>query len=464
MRWINALVCGALLAATGSVFSNDSAREIPQDYATGAQLETSASSPWYRVTLPPAVYQQVAWPDLRDVRVFNHQGDAVPFTLVAQKTPSVAPQTLPLRLFPLDESPIATQESERYSHESVVLRSKSGLEVHLNGEIVSTAGQSYLLTLPDEVTDDFSLAQLRLQWTTPQASWQGKASVYSSRDLHYWMQVQTNVPLMDLTRDNDRLKIDTIHAQLHLSPDNIHYLLIIVDTHNAAPALTAVSAIVQSAAPISERIVLGSKATRVAENEAIWHWARPQPFSELRIDLQNEGVLPVELAWRSSSSAPWQPLTKTVLYRLNGKISDDIALSGQLVEAIRVTAISAHLPETLPVVSGARDSYQLVFNPQGKSPFILAWGNQTAQKADIGLDMLIPEALRKTQDMYDLPEALVQESVTLGGDARLTATSQAERQSRWTTVLVWGALIFGVGVLLAMAWRIWREVKQGDAE
>jgi hypothetical protein len=57
--------------------------ESPQDYAWGRSLTTTASSPWYRVALPDDVYQQSVWPDLRDVRVFNHQGERVPFTLGA---------------------------------------------------------------------------------------------------------------------------------------------------------------------------------------------------------------------------------------------------------------------------------------------------------------------------------------------------------------------------------------------
>ena len=410
------------------------------------------------------MYQGTAWPDLRDVRVFNHAGETVPFTLVAQKTQPVTPQTVALRLFPLDMSPVPPREEGRRNGESFVLRSKTGIEIHLESDDVKTVGQSYLLMLPEEMEDSFSLEQLRLNWNTPTGNWQGKASVYVSRDLRYWRTVQEEAPLMELTRDNDRLKMDTIGTSLTLSANGNRYLLVILDSQSPALTINSVSAIAESREPESERIEIGAQEEKVSNDEAVWHWAQPQPLTSLRIDLDDEGVLPVTLSWRSAEKAPWQPLTKTVLYRLNGKRSEDIRLSGQLVEAVRMTTINARLPERMPALSGARDSYQLVFNTQGKGPYMLAWGNRAAQKADIGLDLLIPASLRKTQEIDSLPGAAPQEDVALGGEARLTATSAAEQQSQWKTVLVWGALILGVAVLALMAWRIWREVKKDGTQ
>ncbi|EMN3919526.1 DUF3999 domain-containing protein [Citrobacter farmeri] len=464
MKWMKAVLCSVLLGVAGTAVSSDDVTEPPMDYATGVMLETLGASPWYRVSLPQTVYQGTAWPDLRDVRVFNHAGETVPFTLVAQKTQPVTPQTVALRLFPLDMSPVPPREEGRRSGESFVLRSKTGIEIHLESDDVKTVGQSYLLMLPEEMEDSFSLEQLRLNWNTPTGNWQGKASVYVSRDLRYWRTVQEEAPLMELTRDNDRLKMDTIGTSLTLSANGNRYLLVILDSQSPALTINSVSAIAESREPESARIEIGAQEEKVSNDEAVWHWAQPQPLTSLRIDLDDEGVLPVALSWRSAEKAPWQPLTKTVLYRLNGKRSEDIRLSGQLVEAVRMTTINARLPERMPALSGARDSYQLVFNTQGKGPYMLAWGNRAAQKADIGLDLLIPASLRKTQEIDSLPGAVPQGDVALGGEARLTATSAAEQQSQWKTVLVWGALILGVAVLALMAWRIWREVKKDGTQ
>lgn len=262
-------------------------------------------------------------------------------------------------------------------------------------------GQSYLLTLPADKTDAFALAQLRLNWESLAANWQGKASLYSSRDLKYWRSVQEDAPLMDLTRDSDRLKMDTISADLTLSADGNRYLLLILDAQSKAPALNSVTALAERREPESTRIELDAQADRVSDEEAVWRWARPQPLTSLRISLAGEGVLPVELAWRSGENEPWQPLTKTVLYQLDGKRSDDIPLSGQTVEAVRMKTINARLSASLPAISGARDKYQLVFNTQGKG--LICWPGETGRrKRQMSPDMLIPPSLRKTQSVNDL--------------------------------------------------------------
>ncbi|SUX86991.1 Uncharacterised protein [Citrobacter koseri] len=48
---------------------------------------------------------------------------------------------------------------------------------------------------------------------------------------------------MDLTRDNDRLKMDTISASLTLSAEGRRYLLVILDSQSPPLTLNSVSAI-----------------------------------------------------------------------------------------------------------------------------------------------------------------------------------------------------------------------------
>ncbi|WP_336221018.1 DUF3999 domain-containing protein [Citrobacter amalonaticus] len=464
MKWMKAVFCSTLLTLTGPAFSNETQPESPQDYAYGLALDTTTPSQWYRVALPLAVYQQSTSPELHDVRVFNQMGDAVPFSLAVAARQQVAPETTPLRFFALDVSPVPAQRATDEDGDKILLRSKTGVEIVLEGEKAKSVGQHYLLTLPEGTDNAISVSQLQLKWNTPQGPWQGKASVWYSEDMKRWYAFREEMPLMDVSSGGDRLKLDRIDIGLTLSKDSIRYLLVVIDAKGASLPLTGVNAISAPAAQASEQIDLSGEGERLSATEAQWRWSRPQPLSSLTIQLDSDGVLPVEILWRGAEKDEWRPLKKTVLYQLEGKSSEPVSLSGEQVEAVKLSALNARLPETLPRVIGHRDRYDLVFNAQGKAPYLLAWGNGAATPASIALDMLIPADLRKIYDVTSLPDAGIQEAVKLGGDARLTATSVAEKESLTKTLLVWGVLSVGVLLLAGMAFRIWREVKKESGE
>ncbi|MFC3189647.1 DUF3999 domain-containing protein [Pseudocitrobacter faecalis] len=454
MKRIKAIVCSVLLM--GSFLAI--AAESPRDYATGMTLETSSSSPWYRVALPREVYQHSAWPDLRDVRVFNQQGERVPFTLMTNPTPPAVADSVALRLFPLAASPLASTDAS--APQTIRLKAANGVEINLQGDEAKSVGQSYLLTLPDSREASLRLTQLRLDWAASSANWQGKASVYASRDLSHWQRVQENAPLMDLSRDGDRLKLNTVAAELTLSPEGRRYLLLVLDPQTPVPALKSVMAVAQPQEPLTERIQLPAAAVKNTSTEAIWRWDRPQPLSTLSIMLMNEGVLPVDITWRSDEKSEWRPLAKSVLFNVNDQTQEAFPLSGNVVEAIRITTVDAHLPQTLPRVTGEREAKVLVFNAQGKGPYMLAWGNKAAENAALSLNQLIPESLTASKNVETLPWAQPLEAVKLGGEARLQAVSAGEQQKLWVALAVWAVLIVGVGALLIVAWRIWREVRR----
>jgi hypothetical protein len=459
MKWMKAVACTALLALSGPALCDEVPAESPRDYAFGRSLDTSAPSQWYRVMLPLAVYAQSTSPDLHDVRVFNQSGEPVPFSLIAATRPQASVQSTALRLFPLDASPLAPA-SDAGDSDKILLRSRNGVEIVLEGQKAAAAGQHYLLTLPEQASGELAISQLQLLWNTPQSSWQGTASVYYSEDLKRWYTLGEDMPLLDVASGQDRLKLDRIDTETVLSPDANRYLMVVLNAQSQGITLTGVNAISAAAQADPEEIGLEGEGEPLSASEAQWRWARPQPLHAVSISLNGEGVLPVEIAWRSSEKDAWHPLKKEVIYRLEGKTSGPVSLSGGLVQAVKITTLNARLPEYLPSVTGHRDRYDLVFNAQGKAPYVLAWGNGAAKPAKVEPDMLIPADLRKTYDMANLPQADVVDDVALGGEARLTATSAADRESRLNTLLVWGVLIAGVILLAGMAWRIWRETQR----
>jgi hypothetical protein len=371
----------------------------------------------------------------------------------------VVAQSTALRLFPLDASPLAAAPDAGESNK-ILLRSGNGVEIVLEGQKAAVAGQHYLLTLPEQATGEMAISQLQLLWNPPKTSWQGTASVYYSEDLKRWYTLREDMPLLDVVSGQDRLKLDRIDTDTVLSPDANRYLMVVLNTQSQGMTLTGVNAISAPAQMAPEAIDLEGEGEQLSTSEAQWHWAHPQPLSAVSFLLNGDGVLPVEIAWRSTEKDTWHPLKKEVLYRLEGKTSAPVSLNGERVQAVKITTLNARLPEYLPNVIGHRDRVDLVFNAQGKAPYVLAWGNGAAKPANLEPDMLIPADLRKTYDMANLPQADIVDDVALGGEARLTATSAGEQESRMNALLVWSVLIVGVFLLALMAWRIWRETQR----
>lgn len=461
MKWNKGLALGALLSVALPVFAAEQNVEQPQDYGWGSELTVANAAPWYRVELPLNVYQQTAWPDLRDVRVFNHQGEAVPFSLVAQTATQPAPEPINMRLFKLDTVAGPADQQASRKRDTVFLRSKNGTEIRLEGEDPEESGQSYLLMLPENEGQSHTLSQLRLAWEKPAGNWQGKVSVFVSSDLRYWRPLTREVPLMDLAGGDDRLKVDQFDLDLTIPADEKRYLLMVFDTKTPQITLTGVTAISEAPELANRTVSLVAKGEKTSSTEAILQWEQPQPLASLTIELQEEGVLPANISWRTAADGEWQPLTKQVIYRLKGSTSGSLVMPTLPVQGIRISALNAHIPDTLPEVTGQRDSQTLVFNAQGKGPFMLAWGNKSAQSSAVSLDMLIPAELRKNGGLENADVAQAQEKITLGGEVRMKASTPVERQNLLQTSLIWMALILGVAVLVWMALKLWREVQSG---
>lgn len=309
MKWMKAVACTALLALSGPAFCDEGQTESPRDYAFGLSLDTSVPSQWYRVLLPVAVYEQSTSPDLHDVRVFNQSGEPVPFSLVSATRPQTPAQSTALRLFPLDASPLAASQGSGDS-DKILLRSGNGVEIVLEGQKAAAAGQHYLLTLPEQATGELAISQLQLLWNTPQTPWQGTASVYYSEDLKRWYTLREDMPLLDVVSGQDRLKLDRIDTDTVLSPDANRYLMVVLNAQSQGITLTGVNAISAPAQAAPEAIDLEGEGEQLSTSEAQWHWARPQPLSAVSISLNGDGVLPVEIAWRSTEKDPWHPLKR----------------------------------------------------------------------------------------------------------------------------------------------------------
>ncbi|EOC1345079.1 DUF3999 domain-containing protein [Cronobacter turicensis] len=440
--------------AATCVASDDTPRaERPQDYARGVELAVEGPSPWYRLPLPEAVYSQSAWPDLRDIRVFNAQGASLPFALETTTPPAPAPQRAPLTVYKLDAQPVKTSDE---GQSAVLLTSPSGVQIRMENAPVEQLSASWLIPLDESNNRERALTQLQLAWPQQVNGWQARVDVLASETLRDWQPVIADAPLMDLTSGDRRLLQNTVDFSDGLSLSGAKYLLVVVK--NASAPLDFTSATGQWQAPHVQprRVTLVAHGEKENDNTAEYRWARPQPFDALtlRPALEN-AVVPVEIEYRSADNMAWQPLARTVIYRLPENPAVTLPLHGELISALRVRAINQRFGDAFPEVTGERDEKTLVFNAQGSGPFLLAWGNGAAKAQALTLQTLVPGS----HDPERLPYAQAVKAVTLGGDARLTAKDASAQRNALYTWIIWGVLVAGAAGLLLLAWRLWRDIR-----
>lgn len=441
-------------AGTAGVQANDGV-EKPQDFAYGMPLTTEGNEPFFSINLPEEVYAESVWSDMRDVRVFNNQGQTVPFALTANVAVQNDRQTFPLRLFPMSDKKTTEQEV-------ISLRSPGGVEVTLPVDATRQIGRTYLLEIPESSEGRYPrLTQLKLAWESLPENWQTHVSVLYSRDLKEWSDGVDNVPLMELVSGGDRLRLDTVDLDIYAGDSRTRYLLLVFKDTVPDLKIDSVQGISASSYTEYQRITLKPVANAISANEAEYSWSRPQPLNSISVrPSQNNTVLPLEIDYRSAADDGWHPLTKQVAYSVNGRTMEEISLNGLLVQGIRLKGIHQQWGDQLPEVSAERDRKSLVFNAAGSGPFLLAWGNKVAQPQAIALDTLIPADLRKTVAADALPLAEFQERVELGGAERLSAVDAAEEASMWRRALLWVALVLGAGALVLLALKLWKEIQQ----
>lgn len=459
------LTSSIAILCLSTVFSAQ-AEEIaltPQDFYQGATLTTHQVSPFYRLTLPESVYLNTAWPDLRDIRVFNNAGKAVTFALHQVDTPKVELTNIPLRIFPMDMNVVKAGKNE--SRDKVTLKSTNGVEINLYQDEQSSLGASYLLDMGEQAELNSGFNQMKLSWTQPKSNWQAKASLYSSDDLKVWNKQADDAPLMDLTSGSERLLLNHIDINEYNNNRHARYWLLVVDGNNsvAAPVIANAEGVVINRYSRTEMLELPFTAKPISDSEVEYQLARPQPLSSLSIVLNElNTVVPVSIEYRSYvTDDKWLPLAKTVIYQMdNRRAPEPLALNQSLIQSIRLKAINGSWGNLPPKVIGERNQVDVIFNAQGSPPYTLVWGANLATSATIDAELLVPISELPQNGVTGLPSAYIDEPIVLGGEERLSATSQAERASQWQTWLLWGLLILGVLGLGFIVLKLAREVME----
>jgi hypothetical protein len=421
----------------------------PRDFAYAQIAIPEHDAAAYRFPLPLAVYQNTFSEDLADLRVFNAEGIVVAFSLsrpAAQSGTHEAPITLPL--FPL-------HAGARILIDGVHLTiSSAGSAVNLqtqNGTSTNGVVRQYLLDARDL---DATLSALQLGWSDAASEYTGRLSVEVSDDLAAWRSLVAAAPIANLHANGQTL----LANRVELMPTKAKFWRL--SWIGPAPNFELTSILAEPASSPAEPArqsmdVIGVTDPKNPQEYTFDLNAHP-PASRLNVLLPDpNSVIDVELSSRSTANAPWRVVTRSGFYRIKTPDAEQqnvsLEVSPDSDRYWRARIVSAgNSPQGPLRLHVEWIPTEVTFLAQGHAPFLLAYGNASAHRAEADLSHL-PSTL-------EIAPATLGPSQVSGGATRLIAQPAPFPRMR---IVLWSVLLLAVVVLSWMAYRISKETDNG---
>ena len=431
----------AILAATATL-------STPKDFAYRMEVTGTGETAAYRVTVPLAVYQKIVHPDLADLRVFNGNGEQVPFAIERPVAGTAAGAATALSLFPLKDDSDATLDAIRVTIES----GKGSINVQTGNQ----AQQSDRIGryLVDGRALDVPVSALRLEWPQDAPDFAGRVNVEESDSLTDWRIVRSAAPIANLHSTADRL----VEQRIEFPPTKARFWRLSWAGTAAPFTLTSVfgEPARQSVDALHASMNVAATAARSVPGEFQYDLGATVPVDRVNLELPDlNTVVDVELLSRDRPQDAWRAVRHGGFYRLksegeelrNGPVS--VLPNSARYWMVRTDPGQGGLGKTAPRLVVEWVPHEVVFIARGSPPFYVAYGSGVAQSAAGSLDML-PKNVAIATAALSAPEAS-------GGDSLLLAPAAP---FPWKTPLLWLVLTVGAGVLGWMAYRLSKDVSR----
>jgi hypothetical protein len=443
----------AAFLATG--FAGGSETTLPPEhFAAHATLVSEGSGPYHRLVLPLAIYQSSARPDLGDLRLYNAQGEALPFAMLRVQTRSEAQRReASAPFFPLPATPNGTADLS-----VSVRRSGDGTLVAVHQGKPTTAAATSACLLID-ASRLHNVRGLRLVAGTGGAPFAGYR-LETGDDLQHWRILRNDGQFVRLEHAGQHIEQDAIDW-----PDDAdRYLRLTWDDAQQAPSIRSVllASVETHATPPQLLWTAPLKPARSNGRHYQFDLPGQVPLERLRIDLpQVNSVAPFVLERevlryerrRRRQERSWQPVVSSVAYRLNGPHSElqagDFAGDSQRAGRLRLSldARGGDLGPQPPTLQIGFVPQELVFLARGDAPYTLAWGAADAESTDLPIATLLP-GYRGSDSLPTIDSQLKISSTDLPPALSGKAPPAPSPYRRW---ILWGVLLAGLGVLALMA-------------
>ncbi|MEO8021393.1 DUF3999 domain-containing protein [Polaromonas sp.] len=466
-----------------------------QQGEANAPVSRQGGGPYYRLTLPAALYGRAAYTDLRDLRIRNASGNAVPYGWLHEERE--APHTASQKV-PIFAAPASAGAAPSDALLSFQLRSDGSLL--LVKPVAPVAGATPWLIDVSQVRGNLLQARLEVA-----AGTQGVFGyrLEASDDLRNWRPIGSEEQLVKLSHNNQNLE----RLAVDLGGIRTRFLRLSWTDPAQGARLTAVNidSVLATEAAVPQEWSEAIQPERCAAAHCDYLLPRGLPARSLRIALAETNTLaqlevlglpdpaptaatlpivqprhnPLHVLRRQRdatrpAAAPGEVrLADSVVYRLTQggaeARSPEIALDGAVYPRLRLrtTGPIALLGATPPAIAVATTPRTLVFLAQGQPPFSLAWRTSVEPNAvptsgaALSLSTLIPGySSRKPVTADPASVALaVQATVPAAPPAAAAAMETANNPAKRTAWL-WVALAVGLLLLAGMAWSLFASMKK----
>ena len=425
------------------------AANTPQDYAWQWPVQAEGDAAAYVLELDAGVLQHVSRADLRDLAVFNADGEPVPFApLPHEQAEESRREPVAWLRVPL---PAPGQP------ESLALRLERDADGRLRGldlrtnDSTPTPPERHDLLL-DRGDDPPPIAALHLQLGANAALHVNlRVRVSASDDLANWQELGRGLPLVAL--DDNGLRIERL--QLEFTGTNARYLRLAIENEGNWPAIGALQAERRErGADPREWKTLSLEGVAVADAPGTFDYASPAPIAVERVDLAlpaTNSVTAAQVSARENAEGWWRGVSGFTAFRLgnNGDEVRHIAPDTTVTRDREWRVITRPALTKAPTLLLQYRPERWVLLAQGPRPYTLVAGG-----------------IRVAREDYPVQAALLAsntppKSATLGagsesaGDAAF-APRRGEDWQRW---LLWAVLAVGAGLVLAVSLRVLRQPK-----
>jgi len=452
--------CALLLLMTATATPTATANGAPHrdDYAQGIDVTTLESRPLVDVLLPDAVYQATTSPNLADVRVFNAAGVAVPqaFCVAADASPpAVSTQSLPV----FDLQAATPSQDEHGARVEVATAGGTQVRIQEGGSpAASPAATRTWAHVIDarEIKDE--LRSLEFDWISPDGASQASVRIESSNDLDRWVPVVNSSTLLRVTRDGQQLQRKVIPL-----PQRHYEYLRIVRT-DGGPSLQITQAFGERVArgEAIEPVWFTATAQASRGNELRFDAARLAPVTYARLVLpQQNSSVRVHIRSRPDEQAQWHERWAGEVYAVTAGNEQRVSPPAEF-DAIRdrywqvAYANDSDALDPAPALELGYRPARLRFLAQGAGPYTLAFGSRRAEPAPVQQCSSLLSDVRGTALDELVSAGSLGDPQILGGN---TALKPLPRQTPVRTMVFWGVLVVGVGLLIAMAMALMKRIK-----